>query len=385
MKNKVMELLNNQMEARHALAKNIVEQTKELLAELGCENLLTDTAIKEVVVSSEEDKKTIKELTQELKKTSKLLEYNKGVNTTLRNKIKELKDAAPVEIIKEVKVPVEVIKEVPVEVQDTKLIAELNNQLAVKDSIIEALNKKIQALESQTNTSTAKVHIEEKVDIETPETLKIKNNFKTHIIGEYKGVAFEAMKKVVGTTIYDANQWGLKDELNDLLIDLKLIDADRDIKDQFRVECEFGSCHEIDDKKYMGYVVVDDKTYNYVFDTKHRGGYPCCAKLDQYLVNPHAKKFPCKTKSINNAINSLLAMHKANEDKFRMEGAVLLNEIMGNIAPVNNVETPVIDNNTAVGNMFNEDIIPAVDNSVTTTQDKADGMIGFGWEDEESL
>lgn len=395
MKNKVMELLNEQKEARNILATTIVEQARELLIELGCENLLTVgttiqevEVIKEVVVSSDEDKKTIKELQKELKKANKLLEYNKGVNVTLRNEIKELKDVAPVEIIKEV----EVIKEVPVEVQDTKLIAELNNQLAVKDSIIEALNEKIKMLEAKDKKSNAKIHAEETVLTVIPEGLKITKNFDTHIIGEYQGVAFEAMKNIEGTNIYDSSKWDMKEEINKVLVDAKLIAANRDIKDRFRVECELGSCHEIDDKKYMGYVVVDNKAYSYVFDTNHRGGFPCYIGLDVYLKNPRAKKNPCKNKSITAVINSLIDKHNENVKAFKEANAAPTITDFVNT----NTDTVVVDENTFLTDLFDD----AVDNNTTpvvdtvvpvapiedttpakTSQEELDEILDFGWED----
>ena len=161
MKNQVKQLLNQQMEARHTLAKTIVEQTREMLIELGCEDLLTVGAtiqevevIKEVVVSSDEDKKIIEDLTQQLKKANKALDYNKKVNVTLREKIKKLQ-----------KTPV--IKEVPVVDADamaaaakehSQIVMKLNNQIAAKESIIESLNEKIKMLEAKDTKSNAKIH-----------------------------------------------------------------------------------------------------------------------------------------------------------------------------------------------------------------------------------
>ena len=65
------------------------------------------------------------------------------------------------------------------------------------------------------------------------------------------------------------NKVYLKDELNEVLIANKLIQASREDKDMHRVECELGCCHEIDSNKFMGYVVVDTVSYNYVFNKNY--------------------------------------------------------------------------------------------------------------------
>lgn len=359
MKNKVRELLNNQMEARNVLATEVLEEAKVLLAELGCEHLLTvgETIIKEVpvevikeikvevpvetikevikevpvevvrevevvkeievvkAVSSDEDKKTIKELNKEIKKINKALEYNKGVNTTLREKIKELNKTKPA------------VKEVPV--ADTKALAEaakehskivmdLKNKIAAKDSIIEALNQKIQELEAgkATKKSNARVHVEEPARDVSVEGLQIIKDLDTHVVGRYKGVAFDAMKRVEGTNVYDPTKWDMKAEINQVLIDAGYISLNRDIKDSDRVECETGSCHEISEKKYMGYVVVNGVAHSYIFNTAYPNGYPSCVELNTYLTDPtKAVRKTTTTKSVVDAINDLIAKHnaKANE------------------------------------------------------------------------
>lgn len=353
MKNKVRKLLNKQMEARNVLGTEVLEEARVLLAELGCEHLLTvgETIIKEIpvevikeikvevpveiikevkvevpvevikeievvkAVSSSEDKKTIKELNKEIKKINKALEHNKGVNTTLREKIKELKKTKPA------------VKEVPV--ADTKALAEaakehskivmdLKNKIAAKDSIIEALNQKIQELEAgKTNKkSNARVHIEEPARDVSVEGLQIIKDLDTHVIGRYKGVAFDAMKRVEGTNVYDPTKWGMKAEINQVLVDAGYISLNRDIKDSNRVECATGSCHEISDKKYMGYVVVNGVAHSYIFNTAYPNGYPSCVELNTYLTDPtKAVRKTTTTKSVVDAINDLIAKHnaKANE------------------------------------------------------------------------
>ena len=87
MKNKVMELINTQMEARNVLALEIIEEAKESLKILGLEDLLNTgvaTVTREVEVIKEVPVEVVKEI--------------------------EVVREVPVEIIKEVEVPIKVIE-----------------------------------------------------------------------------------------------------------------------------------------------------------------------------------------------------------------------------------------------------------------------------------
>lgn len=366
MKNKVMQLLNNQKEARNVLAVEIINEAKALLMDLGCEHLLTnagETIIKEIpvevikeikvevpvetikevkvevpvevikevpvevvrevevvkAVSSDEDKKTIKELNKEIKKINKALEYNKGVNTNLREKIKELKKTKPaVKEVPDTKALAEAAKE------HSKIVMDLKNQIAAKDSIIAALNEKIKELEGKATKTTKKSNTKTTAKVEEPvnnndvvvDGLQIIKEYPNHVIGRYNGVPFEAMKRVEGTNVYDPTKWDMKDEINQALVDAGYLSLNRDIKDSSRVECETGSCHEISEKKYMGYVVVNGVAHSYIFNTAYPNGYPSCVELNTYLADPtKAVRKTTTTKSVVDAINDLIAKHnaKANE------------------------------------------------------------------------
>lgn len=355
MKNKVMELLNNQKEARNVLAIEIIDEAKALLMDLGCEHLLTnagETIVKEipvevikeikvevpvetikeikvevpvevvreveVVKSSSEDKKTIKELNKEIKKINKASEYNKGVNTNLREKIKELKKVKPaVKEVPDTKALAEAAKE------HSKIVMDLKNQIAAKDSIIAALNEKIKELETKATKTTKKSNTKTTAKVEEPvnnnvvvDGLQIIKEYPNHVIGRYNGVPFEAMKRVEGTNVYDPTKWDMKDEINQVLVDAGYLSLNRDIKDSSRVECATGSCHEISDKKYMGYVVVNGVAHSYVFNAAYPNGYPSCVELNTYLTDPtKAVRKITTTKSVVDAINDLIAKHnaKANE------------------------------------------------------------------------
>ncbi len=185
----IMELINNQMEARNVLALEIIGEAKESLKILGLEELLNTgvaTVTREVEVIKEVPVEVVKEI--------------------------EVVREVPVEIIKEVEVPVKVIEEIEVvkEVsskEDKETIAklqkeleavklELTNKVSMYQGLVKDLNDKIKVLsESKPSKSNAKVHVEQEVKTELPKELKVRN-LDTHVIGTYKGIAFEAMKEI---------------------------------------------------------------------------------------------------------------------------------------------------------------------------------------------
>lgn len=421
MKNKAIELLNKQMEARNVLAVEIIEEAKESLKVLGLEEMLSGvtTATKEVPVeiikevevvkevpvevikeievikevSSKEDKQTIAKLEKELKKMTKLKDYNKGVNETLRTQIKELKAVKPVNNDDEV-------KELKATIESLKL--ELKNKETMYQGIINDLNNKVKLLsESKQNKSNAKVHIEQKVKTNLPEDLKVRN-LDTHVVGTYKGIAFEAMKEIMGTTIYNPSRWDIKDELNEVLIANKLIQASREDKDMHRVECELGCCHEIDSNKFMGYVVVDTISYNYVFNKNYNNGNGFASVLNTkvYLNNPAAKFKVCKDKRITDAINKLIDKHHDNVSAFKNENAVDLLSMIGYEATPNSVVNTTIDSTANITNaqLFEDETAvtkttntttvtePIITNvkdteTIKTSQEELDEILAYGFDD----
>lgn len=394
MKNKVMELINNQMEARNVLALEIIGEAREALKILELEELLNTgvtTITKEVEVIKEIPVEVVKEI--------------------------EVVREVPVEIIKEIEVPVKVIEEVEVvkeisSKEDKETIAKLQKELeAVKleltnketmyQGIINDLNNKIKVLsESKQNKSNAKVHVEQEVKTELPKDLKVRN-LDTHVVGTYKGIAFEAMKDIIGTTIYDPTRWDLKDELNEVLIANNLIKACREEKDRYRVECEQGSCHEIDSNKFMGYVVVKGESYSYVFDKNYNNGngFASIVNTKQYLNNPSVKFTVCKNRNITNAINSLIDKHDDNVFKFKTENAAELLAMIGYTA-TETAETTVTANTTNVitnaqlfedktavakttNTIVTEPIITNAKDTETikTSQEELDEILAYGFDD----
>ena len=395
MKNKVMELMNTQMEARNVLALEIIEEAKESLKILGLEDLLNTgvaTVTREVEVIKEVPVEVVKEI--------------------------EVVREVPVEIIKEVEVPVKVIEEVEVvkeisSKEDKETIAklqkeleavklELTNKVAMYQGLVKDLNDKIKLLsESKSSKSNAKVHVEQEVKAELPKELKVRN-LDTHVVGTYKGIAFEAMKEIMGTTIYDPTRWDIKDELNEVLIANKLIQASREDKDMHRVECEQGSCHEIDSNKFMGYVIVDTVSYNYVFNKNYNNGNGFASVLNTkaYLNNPAAKFKVCKNKRITDAINRLIDKHHDNVSAFRNENAVDLLSMIGyDATTTNSVDNTTVNTATNItgAQLFEDETIVTTTNNATveqtttatkdteatvTTQEELDEILAYGFDEE---
>ena len=395
MKNKVMELINTQMEARNVLALEIIEEAKESLKILGLEDLLNTgvaTVTREVEVIKEVPVEVVKEI--------------------------EVVREVPVEIIKEVKVPVKVIEEVEVvkeisSKEDKETIAklqkeleavklELTNKVAMYQGLVKDLNDKIKLLsESKSSKSNAKVHIEQEIKTELPKELKVRN-LDTHVVGTYKGIAFEAMKEIMGTTIYNPSRWDIKDELNEVLIANKLIQASREDKDMHRVECEQGCCHEIDSNKFMGYVVVDTVSYNYVFNKNYNNGNGFASILNTkvYLNNPAAKFKVCKDKRITDAINKLIDKHHDNVSAFRNENAVDLLSMIGyDATTTNSVDNTTVNTATNItgAQLFEDETVVTTTNNATaeqtttatkdaeatvTTQEELDEILAYGFDEE---
>lgn len=395
MKNKVMELMNTQMEARNVLALEIIEEAKESLKILGLEDLLNTgvaTVTREVEVIKEVPVEVVKEI--------------------------EVVREVPVEIIKEVEVPVKVIEEVEVikeisSKEDKETIAklqkeleavklELTNKVAMYQGLVKDLNDKIKLLsESKPSKSNAKVHVEQEVKTELPKELKVRN-LDTHVVGTYKGIAFEAMKEIMGTTIYNPSRWDIKDELNEVLIANKLIQASREDKDMHRVECELGCCHEIDSNKFMGYVVVDTVSYNYVFNKNYNNGNGFASILNTkvYLNNPRATFKVCKDKRITDAINKLIDKHHDNVSAFRNENAVDLLSMIGyDATTTNSVDNTTVNTATNItgAQLFEDETVVTTTNNATaeqtttatkdaeatvTTQEELDEILAYGFDEE---
>ena len=279
---------------------------------------------------------------------------------------------------------------------------ELTNKVAMYQGLVKDLNDKIKLLsESKPSKSNAKVHVEQEVKTELPKELKVRN-LDTHVVGTYKGIAFEAMKEIMGTTIYNPSRWDIKDELNEVLIANKLIQASREDKDMHRVECELGCCHEIDSNKFMGYVVVDTVSYNYVFNKNYNNGNGFASILNTkvYLNNPRATFKVCKDKRITDAINKLIDKHHDNVSAFRNENAVDLLSMIGyDATTTNSVDNTTVNTATNItgAQLFEDETVVTTTNNATaeqtttatkdaeatvTTQEELDEILAYGFDEE---
>lgn len=318
--NKVMNLLNKQEEARVGLANEMVStinQAKEALLLLGQEQLIGE------------------------------LFNNKSSERVI-------------------------VKEVEVKVEDTETIAklqeELNSKEAMYKGLIANLNNKINSLEAtlhkyesltkqESEVAISNDVVEEVKPVVVNNGLNITHKNKNCVIGTYNNIPFEASIRIDATTIYSPNEWAIKEELNKALIDAGYIQANRDDKDFARVECEQGSCHEIAPNKFMGYVVVDGKLFNYVFDKNYKGGKgtPSYVSTTKYLHDSNERFNPCRITAINNAIGDLIAKHGNNKQSLTEEHSDDVYAFLG--LTTNNadsevacdlVSTPFVANTTAV-------------------------------------
>ena len=192
------------------------------------------------------------------------------------------------------------------------------------------------------------------------------------------------------------------DELNEVLIANKLIQASREDKDMHRVECELGCCHEIDSNKFMGYVVVDTVSYNYVFNKNYNNGNGFASILNTkvYLNNPAAKFKVCKDKRITDAINKLIDKHHDNVSAFKNENAVDLLSMIGyDATTTNSVDNTTVNTATNItgAQLFEDETVVTITNNATaeqtttatkdaeatvTTQEELDEILAYGFDEE---
>lgn len=332
MKN-VKELLVLQAKELNELKKG---QAKEMLT-------LTNKQRKELAALEKEQKAAKKKMGNRLMKDYKeivksLEALGMELPTVTVEKIVEIEKTIEVPVIKEVKVASsndEEIKRLQAEVAKYKEMArqsaldyekanktieklreDLNSQKAMYNSLLASQQKKEESKpKHEPKQSQAKVHVEQEIKSDLPESLVVKKNYDSFVIGTYKGVAFEACKHIDATTIYDPTQWNLKNELNNLLVSEGFIDVERPAIDPFRVECSMGSCHEISKDKFMGYVIVDNYSYCYVFDKAYDNGKgnPTYIGTKTYLKNAKVKFNMCRKKNIIASINVLLDKHIENK------------------------------------------------------------------------
>lgn len=384
MNTKVMELLNNQKEARNVLALEIVKEAKESLIALGCENLLNETntvvetieVIKEVeiekiievpvevVKDNDSDKELIKSLTAKLEEQVKINEVNAASINRANETIDRLKA--------ELKAKEEMYK---------NIIAELNNKLATTKTV------------EETKKNTTVINTEE------VKGLKITKKTDTHVIGYFDGVPFSASKNMDATMVFNPDKWDLKEQIDKALVDAKFMNPIRLKKDDCRVECVLGACHEISPSKYEGYVIVDNKIHVFVYNdnydvnnSKSGKKYATTQPLDRYLKNP-GKFYPCQNRLVNAAIKSLLEQHRTNANDMINDVADIIGDIFtaDSFNTVDNTEinfntvadtteTTIVNTNFTVANDPNT-IADLSFDDCSNTKEEEDALLNFGIDD----
>lgn len=346
----VKELLNRQENERVEMATLLVSNTKEMLSNLGCDYMLSATALATDISKYETIINSLKEELKAAKKNVKTIEVIKEVEVPVET-IKEM------EVIKEVKVPVEVvkevevIKEVPVEVikevevvkeivkevsnNDKKIIEELQSRIKElevkiedKDKLITTLtaygnnNNKVNATNNATrgtNQTTKEKEVPAMPAVKTVnEDMTILKNANTWVFGTYKGVAFQSSKTIVGTVIFDTEKYDLKDEIEELLLKHKFISQYREVKDPVRIENESGVCHKIDTNAYTGFVTIGANQHCFTWRVNNENS-PATIILNKRLENANYKFERCIDNSVIKKIRTLVESHKIAEDKFTKE------------------------------------------------------------------
>lgn len=315
MMKKVKDLMAKQLEERKETGVSIVNNTFEALKLLGQENLLEQKVIEvekivkveipveinnkeleEMRISNEELNGIIKGLKKELaSERRKATNSNKRVDkltqqvTELKSEVKKLKSDKNKELIEENK-----------HLKD--IITKLENKLSIKTNA---------EFKVPTNKKEDK-----KEHIQVNDNLKIFQETNTTILGQYKDVIFEASKRMDAITIYNPKKYNMKGEIETALKSAGLFTQARDVKDKDRIENEIGSCHEVSDNKYIGFVMDNGQAICYVYEpTKYD---KAISVLVNKRINNANVKYDVASNTQQTLINQLVAQHEAVNNK-RME------------------------------------------------------------------
>lgn len=387
---RLVDKFNKIVEAKY---NDVVEDLKVLEFENLISNLAVGGKVKTVEVVKEVPVEVVKEVVKkdtkrvnELESKVKNLELKVESTNDEKNKVVEELKAAQEEIAKlkaELLKMKEDKKEVKINIENT-----LKNNKTAKESD----KKKVEENVSKTLEKAVK-NAKKK---ESKDELNIIHTLRDRVIGEYKGIAFEAAIDMQGISIYDPQQWGLKAEIEKKLIDNNIIKKIRKIGDENRVENEIGLCHKIDDKKYEGYIVnrkgdVFLYVYNPSFVNEAGENGASCIKLDTYLKNPKAKRRSFHSKDVLGKIKKLIALHdnvveetaKKLEDS-KADNAVAAANLMASFFGGDIESSPVISKvETATTAKSNEEVIE--EKAETSVSDFSMGDFSYGDIDNEEL
>lgn len=321
MKKIAIEIMERQLQERKEAATSIINNTIEALKVLGQEELLSSNVVEvekekivEVKVPVEVDKSELEalkvtnaEAEAVIKSLKKELANEKRKATNSNKRVDKLKEQ---------------VSELESDVKGLSKIADKNKELVEENKYLKDMIAKLEAKLSMKSNAEFKVPVnnKEKVKKQEPvqvsDDLKIYSNNNISILAQYKNVIFEASKRMDAITIYDPNNYGMKEEINAALESAKLFTQARDVKDHDRIETEIGSCHAISKTKYMGFVMDNGKAICYVYEPSKYD--TAKAILINKRLNNTSVKYEPATESQQALINNLVAQHVAANNK-RME------------------------------------------------------------------
>ena len=321
MKKIAIEIMERQLQERKEAATSIINNTIEALKVLGQEELLSSNVV-------EVEKEKIVEVKVPVEVDKSELEALKVTNAEAKAVIKSLKKELANEkrratnSTKRVDKLKEQVSELQSDVKQLNKISKENKKLLEENKQLQDMIAKLEAKLNMKTNAEFKVPVKNKETVKKQTPVQINNDLKIYsnnnisILAQYKNVIFEASKRMDAITIYDPNNYGMKEEIKAALESAKLFTQARDVKDHDRIESEIGSCHAISKTKYMGFVMDNGKAICYVYEPSKYDTAKAIL-INKRLNNTNIKYEPA-TESQQALINNLVAQHVAANNK-RME------------------------------------------------------------------
>ena len=319
MKKIAIEIMERQLKERKEAATNIMNDTMEALKVLGQEELLSSNVVEvekivEVKIPAEIDRSELEKLQITNEESQAII---KGLKKELANEKRRATNST-----KRVDKLKEQVSELQSDVKQLNRISKENKKLLEEKKQLQDMIAKLEAKLNMKTNAEFKVPVKNKETVKKQTPVQINNDLKIYsnnnisILAQYKNVIFEASKRMDAITIYDPNNYGMKEEIKAALESAKLFTQARDVKDHDRIEAEIGSCHAISKTKYMGFVMDNGKAICYVYEPSKYDTAKAIS-INKRLNNTSIIYEPA-TKSQQALINNLVAQHVAANNK-RME------------------------------------------------------------------
>lgn len=319
MKKIAIEIMERQLKERKEAATSIINNTMEALKVLGQEELLSSNVVEvekrvEVKIPAEIDRSELEKLQITNEESQAII---KGLKKELANEKRRATNST-----KRVDKLKEQVSELQSDVKQLNKISKENKKLLEEKKQLQDMIAKLEAKLNMKTNAEFKVPVKNKETVKKQTPVQINNDLKIYsnnnisILAQYKNVIFEASKRMDAITIYDPNNYGMKEEIKAALESAKLFTQARDVKDHDRIESEIGSCHAISKTKYMGFVMDNGKAICYVYEPSKYDTAKAIL-INKRLNNTNIKYEPA-TESQQALINNLVAQHVAANNK-RME------------------------------------------------------------------